>query len=202
MVFSIGSAGQAPRCTSVSARHLSHKSQRADRVPADPRCLRAPSNSQSSATEAVLNVPLFCRVRGQWRIRLFGLSNHALACCICLSHRRRHPRALTHCRPETTAPGEDGRGERAQGTRGFENGPPSGSLGCGPCHVGTCVHRRRLGRQPLLVEAACDPALHPAPDSTCSRCLGPGALRHPANPAATVLQERDELAFGLRITSM
>ena len=94
-------------------------------------------------------------------------------------------------------PGEDGRGERAQGTRGFENGPSSGSLGW-PCrHV---RHRRRLGRQPSSSRRRATQPLHPAPDSTCGRCLGPGALRHPANPAATVLQERDELAFGLRIT--
>ena len=53
----------------------------------------------------------------------------------------------------------------------------------------------------LRVEAACDPA--PAPGArqhTCGRCLGPGALRHTASPAAPVLQKRDELAFGLRIT--
>src|SRR5262245_26042469 len=52
----------------------------------------------------------------------------------------------------------------------------------------------------LLVEAACAPA--PAPSArqyVCGRCLGPGVLRHTASPAVTVLQERDELAFGLRI---
>jgi hypothetical protein len=52
----------------------------------------------------------------------------------------------------------------------------------------------------LLVEAACDPApASSARQHACGRCLGSGVLRHTASPAATVLQERDELAFGLRI---
>ena len=35
------------------------------------------------------------RAKGKWRIRLFGFSNQALACCTCRSHRSRHTTALT-----------------------------------------------------------------------------------------------------------
>src|SRR5262249_46468276 len=49
------------------------------------------------------------------------------------------PSPIVDCR-ETVRGARMAEGERAQRTRGFENGPLSGSLGCSPC--------RRHGRPP------------------------------------------------------
>ena len=107
------------------------------------------------------------------------------------------PSPIVDCR-ETVRRARMAEGERAQSTRGFANGPLSGSLGRGPC--------RRHMRPPqaslqaaLVVEATCDPA--PAPGArqhACGRGLGPGALRHTARPAAPSYKS----ATSLRLASV
>jgi hypothetical protein len=75
----------------------------------------------------------------------------------------------------------------------------SEELGVGPClrHVRP---PRACASAARLVQAACAPALAPsASRGACGRGLDSGALLHTASHAATVLNERDELALGLGI---
>ena len=73
-----------------------------------------------------------------------------------------------------------------------------GSRGFGPCR--RPVRQQACAQAALHFQAACDPGSAPsARRGMCVRGRDPGGLRYTGHQAATVLQERDELALGLGI---
>jgi hypothetical protein len=153
-----------------------------------PKDTRPPSASHSRP----------CRIKGKWRIRLFGSSNQTLACCTCLSHRSRYTTALTNRRPQSYSElGEDGPGRaRYKNARLCARPPaalatpmaPAGVSGLWPMPparasaASSCVGcAARLGSM--------QPSLAPqCPTRRVWQGPGSGALRHPARHAAPVLK--------------
>ena len=73
-----------------------------------------------------------------------------------------------------------------------------GYRGCCPS-AGTCVCCRRVHRQHRAARQLTTPPTHRASRGVGGRDRDPGARRHTARPGALGLDERDELALGLRV---
>ena len=140
-------------------------------------------------------VTMQCRAKGESCDLHCGPYNQWLAYCTWMSRSRRPATVLTDGPPERYgAPGADGLGFFALSLAAYaaHRTPANGAWRCP-------VPPARAPAA-LLVQTACDPARAPsASRDACGRGVDAGARLHTARQRATGLEERHELALGLRV---